>query len=301
MASQSVIPAAGMGAWERLWGAKRSLALLKPGTVPGNWLQVQLRRRPPWATGTRDEGGRGEGVSRPARSGRATRPRHPPMLQASPSPRAGCLLSAAPPPGARDHPVAAFGSAPYMAWQGGHVRPGPPAGRGRWGRGGRREKRGGSRRRRQEGEGRILRPWEAAAAGGAERSRPHRGAGLRRLRRRWRRKGPQRGRASAAEARERGRARGWPLASAGEAATAIAAREAQAAAAAAAGARVRALRRSAGAGRRDGAAARAPGAWNPEPGLGGTGGYRARAHPSRLSLLPASPSRPGFRSGSGPG
>lgn len=195
--------------------------------------------------------------------------------------------------------MAAFGSAPYKAWQGGHVRPGPPAGRGRWGRGGRREERGGSRGRRQEREGRILRPWEAAAAWGAERSRPRRRAGLGRLRRRWRRKGPARGRASAAEARERGRARGWPRAGAGAAATAIAAREAQAAAAA--GARVRALRRPAGAGRRDGAAARAPSAWSPEPGLGGTGGYRARAHPSRLSLLPASPSRPRFRSGSGPG
>lgn len=59
--------------------------------------------------------------------------------------------------------------------------------------------------------------------------------------------------------------------------------------------RVPALCRSAGAGPQDGAAARAPRAWIPEPSLGGTGEYRARAraHPSRLSLLPASPSRPG--------
>lgn len=80
-----------MGAWEPLRGAKRSLALLKPGTVLGNWLQPQLRRRPPGATRTRGEGGRGKGVPGPARPARATRPRHPPMLLASPAPRGGCL------------------------------------------------------------------------------------------------------------------------------------------------------------------------------------------------------------------
>ena len=114
---------------------------------------------------------------------------------------------------------------------------------------------------------RILGPWEAAKARGAERSPPRHGAALMRLRRWWWRKGPARGAgggvvAKASEARER---------------------------------RVPALRRSAGAGWQDGAAARAPRAWIPEPSLGGTGEYRARAraHPSRLSLLPASPSRPG--------
>ena len=42
--AQPDIPAARIGAWERLRGAKHSLALLKPGTVLGNWLQAQLRR-----------------------------------------------------------------------------------------------------------------------------------------------------------------------------------------------------------------------------------------------------------------
>ena len=112
---------------------------------------------------------------------------------------------------------------------------------------------------------RILGPWEAAKARGAERSPPRHGAALMRLRRWWWRKGPARGcggGANASEARER---------------------------------RVPALHWSAGAGPQDGAAARAPRAWIPEPSLGGTGEYRARAraHPSRLSLLPASPSRPG--------
>ena len=51
--AQPDIPAARIGAWEQLRGAKHSLALLKPGTVLGNWLQAQLRRQPPGATGTR--------------------------------------------------------------------------------------------------------------------------------------------------------------------------------------------------------------------------------------------------------
>ncbi|XP_036014838.1 uncharacterized protein Gm38418 isoform X2 [Mus musculus] len=51
--AQPDIPAARIGAWELLRGAKHSLALLKPGTVLGNWLQAQLRRRQPGATGTR--------------------------------------------------------------------------------------------------------------------------------------------------------------------------------------------------------------------------------------------------------
>ena len=42
--AQPDISAARIGAWEQLRGAKHSLALLKPGTVLGNWLQAQLRR-----------------------------------------------------------------------------------------------------------------------------------------------------------------------------------------------------------------------------------------------------------------
>lgn len=40
--AQPDIPAARIGAWELLRDAKHSLALLKPGTVLGNWLQAQL-------------------------------------------------------------------------------------------------------------------------------------------------------------------------------------------------------------------------------------------------------------------
>lgn len=108
------------------------------------------------------------------------------------------------------------------------MRPGPPAGRGGWGRGRRQEERGRESGGGDSSKGRILRPWEAAARG-SERSRPRQGAGRRRLRRRRRRKGPERGRASAAEATERGRAGGWLRARAGAAATAIAASESQAA------------------------------------------------------------------------
>lgn len=148
------------------------------------------------------------------------------------------------------------------------MHPGPPARRGRWGRGRRREKRGGDRRQRQERGGvadsgamggskgsrsRALAtaPWSCTHAAAEVVVEEGTGAG-----------GGGGGVAKASEARER---------------------------------RVPALRRSAGAGRQDGAAARAPRAWIPEPSLGGNGGYRARAraHPSRLSLLPASPSRPG--------
>lgn len=223
---------------------------------------------------------------------RATRPGFSPEAPDEPGPSGRLPLSAMPPPGARDHPVAAFGSAPYKDWQGVTCVPGrPPGGAAGGGAGGRRkgEGVGGG----DSSEGRILRPWEAAAATrGSERSRSSQGAGRRRLRRQRRRKGPERGRASAAEATERGRAGGWLRARAGAAATAIAASEAQAAAAAATGARVRAPRRPPGAGRHDGAAARASRARSPQPGLGGTGGYRARAHPSRLSLLLASPPPP---------
>lgn len=80
--------------------------------------------------------------------------------------------------------------------RGGHVRPRTPAGRrGRLGEGreegGKGEGAGGGGR----SKGRVLRPWEAAAAAAAG-SGP-RGAGPRRRRRRWR-KGPERGRESAA-------------------------------------------------------------------------------------------------------
>lgn len=103
------------------------------------------------------------------------------------------------------------------------------------------------------------------------------------------------GERSAAEAGDGGRAGGWPRAGAGAAAAAAvrtAAREAHPAAPAA-GARVCALGRPAGAGRRDGAAARAPRARRPQPGLGGTGGYSARAHPLPLLLCSPPPPPPG--------
>lgn len=135
MASQPVIPAAGMGAWERLRGAKRSLALLKLSRAIGSRFSFRGSRRGLQAPGAR----------RPRRPrGRGARTRSPgashsaptsPDAPGEPVPAGRLPPSVAPPPGARDHPVAAFGSAPYMAWQGGHVRPGPPAGRGRWGEG----------------------------------------------------------------------------------------------------------------------------------------------------------------------
>ena len=116
--AQPDIPAARIGAWEQLRGAKHSLALLKPGTVLGNWLQAQLRRRPPGATGTR---------GKECLKERGQVLLTPPELLAPDIPDApvepGSLvklpLLAAPPPGACDRPVAAFLSAPYMAWQGG--------------------------------------------------------------------------------------------------------------------------------------------------------------------------------------
>lgn len=170
------------------------------------------------------------------------------------------------------------------------MRPGPPAGRGGWGRGRRQEERGGSRGRRQQ------RGADSAAVGGGGGDSGFRALAVE----------PGSGTQAVAEAAaeegtgagagERGgshrtREGRWlaPRARAGAAATAIAASEAQAAAPAATGARVRAPRRPPGAGRHDGAAARASRARSPQPGLGGTGGYRARAHPSCLSLLLAPP------------
>lgn len=165
MANQPVIPAAQskpplagvLG--ELLRGAKRSLALFEAGYCLGQLLQPQLWRRPAGATGVGSEGGRGTGT--PGRAPRVSQwARASPEAPGEPGPSGRLPLSAMPPPGARDHPVAAFGSTPYKDWQGGHVRPGPPAGRGSWGRGGRREERGGSRGRRQE------RGADSAAVGG---------------------------------------------------------------------------------------------------------------------------------------
>ena len=265
--AQPDIPAARIGAWERLRGAKHSLALLKPGTVLGNWLQAQLRRRPPGATGTRGKEclkERGQVLLTP----RELLAPDIPDAPVEPGSLVKLPLLAAPPPGACDRPVAAFLSAPYMAWQGGSHASRAAGREGSLGKGQTAGEKGrGSEAETGEGwggrfwgHGRQQRLEEPSArhramelhscgcggGGGGRDRRGGRGGGV----------------AKASEARER---------------------------------RVPALRRSAGAGRQDGAAARAPRAWIPEPSLGGNGGYRARAraHPSRLSLLPASPSRPG--------
>ena len=116
--AQPDIPAARIGAWERLRGAKHSLALLKPGTVLGNWLQAQLRRRPPGATGTRGKEclkERGQVLLTP----RELLAPDIPDAPVEPGSLVKLPLLAAPPPGACDRLVAAFLSAPYMAWQGG--------------------------------------------------------------------------------------------------------------------------------------------------------------------------------------
>ena len=242
--AQPDIPAARIGAWERLRGAKHSLALLKPGTVLGNWLQAQLRRRPPGATGTRGKEclkERGQVLLTPHELLAPDIPDAP----VEPGSLVKLPLLAAPPPGACDRPVAAFLSAPYMAWQGGShasraagregsLRKGQTAG----------EKGRGSEAETGEGwggrfwgHGRQQRLEEPSArhramelhscgcggGGGGRDPRGGRGGG-----------------ANASEARERC---------------------------------VPGLRRSAGAGRQDGAAARAPHAWIPEPSLGGTGEY----------------------------
>ncbi|XP_017171210.1 uncharacterized protein LOC100041151 isoform X2 [Mus musculus] len=131
---------------------------------------------------------------------------------------------------------------------------GPPAGRGRWGRGRRREKRGGDRRQRQERGGVA----DSGAMGGSKGSRSRALATA-----------PWRCTHAAAEVvvEEGTRAGGGGGANASEA------RER----------RVPALGWSAGAGRQDGAAARAPHAWIPEPSLGGTG--VAGVLPSSPTLL----------------
>ena len=116
--AQPDIPAARIGAWELLRGAKHSLALLKPGTVLGNWLQAQLRRQPPGATGTRGKEclkERGQVLLTPPELLAPDIPDAP----VEPGSSVKLPLLAAPPPGACDRPVAAFLSAPYMAWQGG--------------------------------------------------------------------------------------------------------------------------------------------------------------------------------------
>lgn len=116
--AQPDIPAARIGAWERVRGAKHSLALLKPGTVLGNWLQAQLRRQPPGATGTRGKEclkERGQVLLTP----RELLAPDIPDAPVEPGSLVKLPLLAAPPPGACDRPVAAFLSAPYMAWQGG--------------------------------------------------------------------------------------------------------------------------------------------------------------------------------------
>jgi hypothetical protein len=180
--------------------------------------------------------------------------------------------------------VAAFGSAPYKACQGGHVRPGPPAGR--------RGRRGGGAGSEEE-KGREPGAEEGARGGFYGRGRRRlRGAGPRRRRRRRRRtEGPAWGRESAARRKPK-TARGPVVALGGSRAAAApsgtAAREvypaAPAAAAAAAGPGSLRPGRPAGAGGRDGAAARAPRARSPQPSPGGTGGYCARAHPFPLVL-----------------
>lgn len=207
--------------------------------------------------------------------------------RAFPPPAPGGGLSWA--PGARDHRRPLSLLCLIRPDRGGHVRPGRPAGRrGRQGKG--REagrKRGGSGGRRKE------RGADSAAVGGGGGGR-----GRERIARSWIEEveeegtGAGVGERSAAEAGDGGRAGGWPPAGAGAAAAAAektAAREAHPASPAAA--RFCALGRPAGAGRRDGAAARAPRARRLQPGLRGTGGYSARAHP--LPLLRCPPPLPG--------
>ena len=163
--AQPDIPAARIGAWERLRGAKHSLALLKPGTVLGNWLQAQLRRRPPGATGTRGKEclkERGQVLLTP----RELLAPDIPDAPVEPGSLVKLPLLAAPPPGACDHLVAAFLSAPYMAWQGGVTcipgrRPGGVAGEGADGG---RKGEGVEGRDRRQVWWRILGPWEAAKA-----------------------------------------------------------------------------------------------------------------------------------------
>ena len=260
--AQPDIPAARIGAWERLRGAKHSLALLKPGTVLGNWLQAQLRRRPPGATGTRGKEclkERGQVLLTP----RELLAPDIPDAPVEPGSLVKLPLLAAPPPGACDRPVAAFLSAPYMAWQGGSHASRAAGLEGSLGKGRTAGEKGrGSKAETGDrcgggfwGHGRRQRLEEPSAR--------HRALELHSC-------------ASERVAEEGTRA-------GGRGASTSEAREL----------RVPALRRSPGAGRHDGAAACAPCAWSPEPSLGGTSGYRARAHPSRLSLLPASPSRPG--------
>ncbi|XP_030104000.1 uncharacterized protein Gm3373 isoform X3 [Mus musculus] len=250
--AQTDIQAARIGAWEGLRSAKHSLALLRPGTVLGNWLQAQLRRRPPGATGTRGKEclkERGQVLLTP----RELLAPDIPDAPVEPGSLVKLPLLAAPPPGACDRRVAAFLSAPYMAWQGGShasraaglegslgkgrtagkkgrgskAETGDRCGGGFWGHG---------RRQRLEepsARHRALELHSCASERVAEEGTGARGRG-----------------ASTSEAREL---------------------------------RVPALHRSPGAGRHDGAAACAPCAWSPEPSLGGTGA--AGVPPSSPTLL----------------
>lgn len=84
----------------------------------------------------------------------------PPQAPGEPGPSGRLPLSVMPPPGARDHPVAAFGSAPYKDWQGVTCVPGrPPGGAAGGGAGGRRKGEGVGGRRQQQGA-------DSAAVGG---------------------------------------------------------------------------------------------------------------------------------------
>ena len=293
-----------------------SLALSKSVTVQRDSVQapapgggeVPARRPPAWGgrraraagTGRGRRGDRGAGGgSGDARSLLLPSPAHRPAAPGFPhrsllSPRAraaaarrpvpgGRPLASPRPPGAPHQPAAAFGSAPYKAGPGGHVRPGPPAGRrGRWGGGG-----AGS------GEEKGREPGAEEGAGG--------GGGGERIARRWTAEeeegevdggpGAGAGELSAAEAGDCGRAGGWEPGGGG--------REHRGEGGASSGpggggGPGSALRgRPAGAGRRDGAAARAPLAGRPQPDLGGTGGYRARARPLPLLLCRVPPLPPG--------
>ncbi|XP_017171192.1 alpha7-takusan isoform X4 [Mus musculus] len=134
------------------------------------------------------------------------------------------------------------------------MHPGPPAGRGRWGRGRRREKKGGGRRQRQERGGVA----DSGAMGGSKGSRSQALPTA-----------PWSCTHAAAEVvvEEGTRAGGGGGANASEARERC----------------VPGLCRSAGVGRQDGAAARAPRAWIPEPSLGGNGA--AGVPPSSPTLL----------------
>lgn len=182
------------------------------------------------------------------------------------------------------------------------MRPGPPAGRGGWGRGRRQEERGGSRGAETAarggfcGRGRRRRRLGVPSARGRARERDAGGCGG---------GGGGRDRSGGGRARRKPQSAGGPVAGSGrepgrQRQLSRRASHRRRAAAAATGARVRAPRRPPGAGRHDGAAARAPRGRSPQPGLGGTGGYRVRTHPSCLSLLsPPLPARVPFRKRSG--